>query len=130
MRLMMTLICALFFVLWLTGRMPLRSVLCTPIMFGPLELVAAFAKPSVRSGTWVFPGGLRGGRQGWIRGHVFRRDAALLCWYGGTNVLHVREGKKFRIVRVTPREADLAIRAWLSRATSPTDEQLRALLPD
>ncbi len=125
-----------------TGEFRLSSVVLATIYFGlfafPLRANRLGLAMLVIAICWVIPLGISFLRNrtllvipgGIIAGdgrRVFRRDSAVLVWFVPTGTLHLANtrGEWGRFL-VTPVEAEMAIRAWLSPVPAPTDEMLAA----
>jgi hypothetical protein len=75
---------------------------------------------------YLIPGGLIDVR----RKRIYRRSTGLMIWCPDTcvlNVLTTKDGPHLSFT-ITPAEAELALRAWLSSVPSPSDELIASFL--
>lgn len=77
---------------------------------------------------YLIPGGMIHVR----RKQVYRRSKGLMVWCADSRTLHVLDSgpNKNLSFPVTPPEAMVAMRAWLSPVPGPSDELLQSFLGD
>lgn len=107
-----------------TGRLTLGDLVRAGILL--VTLVGYLHTERVTGRLFLIPGGLINVRTK----RVYRRDSALMIWCADSRLLRVStcdSGTSLSFT-VTPAEAAVALRAWLSPVPPPSDEMLEAFL--
>jgi hypothetical protein len=112
--------------LFLPGGPGPMSLMGIAVLSGPLALLLTWINRKIPTHqAWVFPGGIAlpvpADQRDW---EFVRREAGALLWIDHMQELMVMDPEHRRELKVTPAEAEMAMRAWFCPADAPTDEQL------
>lgn len=102
-----------------------RSVLTRAVIIA-IPVLLFLRSERVAGHLYLVPGGLIDAR----RKHVYRRASGLMVWCADSRMLYVLDAGPSPALSftVTPSEARVALRAWLSPVPGPSDELVQSFL--